>query len=153
MTTPIDHAAAHRFFAADCFNRAWELLDLPSRTAEQARTLEALAHASVFHWMQRQDCTPRNLSIGYWQLARVYAVLSNGAEALRHAGTCLTHSDGLAPFYLGYAHEALARAYALLGDDANMQAHLERAATLAMGVEDASSRDALVADLATVRVG
>lgn len=145
-----DRAAAHRFFAADCFNKAWELLDLNGRTPEQDRQLEALAHASVFHWMQRADVTPRNLSIGYWQLSRVYAALGNGAEALRHGRTCLAQSGDLAPFYLAYAHEALARAHALQSDSEASQFHREAAARLAEQVADDAGRMALLADLGSV---
>jgi hypothetical protein len=30
-----DQAEAHRFFSADCFNKAWTLIDMEKRTAEQ----------------------------------------------------------------------------------------------------------------------
>ncbi len=43
-TTPtIDWQAAHRHFAANCFNLTWELLDQSKRTEEEDRELLARA--------------------------------------------------------------------------------------------------------------
>jgi len=41
-----DVAAAHEYFAADCFNKAWDLLEKPTRTPEDERLLVALNQAS-----------------------------------------------------------------------------------------------------------
>jgi hypothetical protein len=30
-----DLESAHRFFSADCFNRTWDLLDIPSRSSDE----------------------------------------------------------------------------------------------------------------------
>ena len=81
----LDLAPAHKQLAAQCFSAAWKLLDKPERSADDDDQLVMLAQASVWHWTQRPDCTPKNLSIGYWQLARVYAVLKRPAEALHYA--------------------------------------------------------------------
>ena len=71
-TSEFDAAAAHRHFATDCFNRVWEMLEKPDRSADEDRMMVAMSHASLFHWQQRADCTPRNLSVGYWLISRVY---------------------------------------------------------------------------------
>ena len=39
----------HRFFAADCNNRAWAL-SVKERTSEEDIELLTLAHASAMHW-------------------------------------------------------------------------------------------------------
>ena len=70
-------AAAHRWFSADCFNRVWALLEKAGRTPAEDERMISLCHASLAHWRERMDCTTRNLSIGYWQLSRVYAVLGH----------------------------------------------------------------------------
>jgi hypothetical protein len=67
----LDEASAHRFFSAACFNRTWEWLDKPKRTADDGEAMIACCLASLWHWRQRPDCTQRNMSIGYWQIARV----------------------------------------------------------------------------------
>jgi len=66
-----DVAAAHKYFAAHCFNTAWELIEKPSRTTEEERLMVALNQASIFHWLNRADCDRRRLSIGYWQASRI----------------------------------------------------------------------------------
>jgi hypothetical protein len=149
-TPDFDLAAAHRHFAADCFNRAWELIDLPQRTAEQERLMVALSQASIWHWMQRADCEPRNLSIGYWQASRVEALVDHANAALRHAEVCLAYSKDLAPFYLGYAHEAMARAEALNNRLLPAAEHKQRAMEYAMQVPDEDERKLLLDDLATL---
>lgn len=55
----------HKKLSADCFNRTWELLDKKERTKEDDGRMTSLAHASLAHWRMREDCTDRNLSIGY----------------------------------------------------------------------------------------
>lgn len=149
MTFP-DLAAAHRFFSADCFNRTWDLLDLERRTPEEDEQLLLLAHASLWHWTQREDATTRTRSVGLWMLSRVHAVLDRGEEALRQAAACLAASAEEPPFYLAYAHEAMARAAAVSGDlDAKAQ-HLETAWRLAADVSDLGEREMLEKDLASL---
>ncbi|MCB1076937.1 MAG: hypothetical protein KDM64_03820, partial [Verrucomicrobiae bacterium] len=50
---PFDPAPAHRFFSAECFNRAWDLIDKADRSAEEDDEMRALCHASLWHWTQR----------------------------------------------------------------------------------------------------
>jgi hypothetical protein len=148
-----DLAAAHKYFAAQCFNRAWDLIEKTSRTPEENRLMESLSQASIYHWLQRSDCTSQNLSIGYWQASRVQALLGHAPEALRHAQVCLSYSAELAPFYLGYAHEALARAHALAGNSPGAAQALRTAFELAGQVEDKADREALLADLKQLQSG
>jgi tRNA A-37 threonylcarbamoyl transferase component Bud32 len=140
----------HKKLSADCFNRTWELLEKKERTAEENERMISLSHASLAHWRMREDCTDRNLSIGYWQLSRVYAVLGQGNNAERYGGLCLRVSSQEPPFYLAYAHEALARA-ALLNERRELfDKHLAEAKTLAAKVTDAEEKKMLVDDLATL---
>lgn len=148
----IDQAAAHRFFSANCFNAVWELLDKADRNAADNERMIALAHASVWHWTQRADCTSRAMSIGYWQLSRVYAVIGHGERAQHYGHLCLDVSQNEEPFFLGYAHEALARAAAVMNDAKLMNEHLQQARKLAAVVADGGDRQALEADLDTVKL-
>ena len=103
---------AHAHFSVDCFNRCWELIDKAHRTADEKEEMLLLAQASLWHWKQRTDCKPLNMSIGYWQASRVFALAEKREMASFYAERCLevSQSAELAPFYLGYAYEALARA-------------------------------------------
>ena len=114
----LDLAAAHRFFAADCFKRAWDLTDQPERSPEENQDMLHLAIAALWHWTRREDCTPKNISIGAWQIARSYALLGQAENARRYAERALqaAESGAAGPFYIGYAYEALACAAAVGGD-------------------------------------
>jgi hypothetical protein len=146
-----DLAEAHKYFAAQCFNAAWDLIDKPDRTAADDRLMEALNQASIYHWHNRPDVSAKNLSVGYWQASRIQCLLANWPEALRHAQTSFEYSGGLEPFLLGYAHEALARAMFGLGRETEAQAHLAAAEDLAGQVREKGNRDLLLADVASLR--
>ncbi len=138
---------AHRFFSASCFNRAWDLIRKSGRTDSENEQMLLLSQSSLWHWTQRSDCTPRNLSIGYWQLSRVHALLGRADDARASAIECLRHSEGEAPFYIGYAHEALARSAAVAGDDAAKAQHLQRAREYLAQIADERDREPLRVDL------
>lgn len=150
---PFDLACAHRWFSADCFNRVWSLLDKPDRAPEECERMVSLAHASLAHWRERADCTAQNLSIGYWQVSRVCAVLGQAENARHYGELCLAASASEPPFYLGYAHEALARAAKQAGNAASAAEHLATARLLAAQVTDAGERGALESDLTGLAVG
>lgn len=150
-----DVSRAHEYFAAHCFNIAWPLIEKQDRSADEAEALVALGHASLWHWTQRPDCTDKNLSVGHWLLARIHAVIGDVAGAQRYARSCLRFSEcqGVAPFYLGYAYEALARAAALAGDGTVSAEFLGRARQIAERVEDRDARQQLLDDLASITEG
>jgi hypothetical protein len=148
-----DTAAAHRFFSVDCFNDAWTLIDKPDRSAEDNQRMLALSFASLWHWTQRQDCAERNLSIAYWQLSRVFALLGDAGNATRYGEMCLQHSVSEPPFFLAYAHEALARAAALRNDASRTSHHLSKARKLVLLIDDPDDRALLEKDLQSLGGG
>jgi len=108
-----------------------------------------LALASQYHWSQRADATPENVSVGHWQVARVFALLGQADNARRFGRRALQVLGGgeAPPFHAGYAHEALARAAHVAGDAAAREHHLTEARRLAQAVPDEESRGWLLADL------
>jgi tetratricopeptide (TPR) repeat protein len=152
MNSPpaFDLTAAHRHFSAACFNAAWDLMEKPDRTSDEDILMVALNQASIWHWLQRPDCDDMRLSVGYWQASRIQALLGRPEEALRWADVCLSYSHALEPFLLAYAHEALARACRLAGQDEEAARHLGRAYDLADLVVLEDDRALLVADLETL---
>jgi len=151
MTTPpFDLAQAHKYFAVSFFNETWSLIEKKERSLHDDQLMVALSQASLCHWMMRPDCSDQNLSIAFWQLSRVYALIGQAGEARRLGEICLGYSGKLEPFYRGFAHEALARATALQGNGAAREVHLAEARRLAAEVADAGERESLEADLATV---
>ena len=145
-----DIAAAHKYFAVGCFNQAWGLIDKSDRTPEEDEMMISLAHASIWHWTQRDDCIDRNMSIGYWQASRIYALLGQADNARRYGQLSLDYSKDSESFYIGFAYEALARAESLAGNKAESEEYLGLAKKLADSVTDAESKKMLLDDLATI---
>ena len=147
-----DPAAGHHYFSADYFNRVWGLLDQAQRSREEDEQMVSMCHASIAHWRDREDVEARHLSVGYWQLSRVYAVIGKGTPARRYAKLCLEASAGDSPFYQGYGHEALCRAARLKGELAEAREHLADARAQLELVTDGDERGALSADLDSLAV-
>lgn len=149
-STKLDLSTAHRYFSAECFNRTWTLMEKAGRSAAEDEQMLLLSLASLWHWTQREDCSDQNLSIGYWQVSRVYALRGDARNALHYAETCLRHSHNLAPFFVAYAHEAIARAVALTGESGRASKHIAEARRLAREVAEAEERTALEKDLDSI---
>jgi hypothetical protein len=147
-----DLSAAHKYFSAQCFNKTWELLDKADRTPEEDQDMIRTALASMWHWTQRDDCGAQQMSVGYWQVSRVYAALGLADPARHYGRLCLEASDAddVGPFFVGYAYEALARAEWIAGNAEKKQEYLEEARKAAESVDDADSKKMLLDDLATM---
>ncbi len=153
VTEPgFDLAAAHEHFSVVCFNQVWDLMDKPNRTPAEDQEMIELCLASLWHWSQRDDCTPTNLSIGYWQASRVYALLGQAENAIHYARMCLnvSHESDVLPFYLGYAYEAMARAASIAKEQARVAEYLTKAQRVAAALTDPEERDQLLEDLETI---
>lgn len=144
---PIDHRA----LAVSLFNRTWELLDQEKRSVEDDAEMLTVAFASRYHWLQVGD--PRNFSVSDWQVSRVAAVLGYVEVSADYAERSLETAAGasLSPFYVAYAHEAVARAAGLAGDHARKQKHLDKAYQLLEEVDQASEHHLLAPDLDELR--
>lgn len=149
---PTDEQAFHRKFAADCFNRAWDLIDKADRTREEDREMVRLTHASHWHWTQVNSHTPQNISIALWQTARIYTLLGDTENAMQYAKDCLdvSRTDAVPPLYFGYAYEALSRAASIAGDHDLSREYHDEAARIAKSVRDDDSRSQLEQDLRTI---
>ncbi|MDE0888955.1 MAG: hypothetical protein OSA40_05805 [Phycisphaerales bacterium] len=137
----------HRRYSVACFNAAWELMERTDRSSEDDLRMMECCMASIHHWRGREDCSPKNLSIGYWQASRIASLLGQRDGAVRHAATCLDLSRDLGPFLCGYAEEATARAALIDGDVSRARIHLKEATALCAEVTDPQGRGMLDADL------
>ncbi len=139
------HAAAE-------FNLAWRLLTRRRRTPPETDRMIHAAHASRFHW--GQVGTPREWSIGEWQLSHIYATLGRVEPAHFHARRslviCRQHRVG--DFPLAYAYEALARVAALRGDRRAYLRWFRYAVAAAKGIREADDREQFDRDIAAVRL-
>jgi hypothetical protein len=148
---PFELQTAHKFFATDCFNKTWDLIDKADRTPEEDLSTLQTAMASLWHWTQREDAQPQNLSVGNWQVARVYALLGQADNARRYAEVSLKLAEGQPPFYVAFAYEALARAEMVAGNRGKMQEYLDKARALAEKVEDEEDKQVLAGDLGSIK--
>ncbi len=146
-----DPAVVHRYFSATCFNKTWEFIDNPTRTPEEDMVMLQTSMASLWHWSQREDATPQNLSVGNWLISRVYALLRQADNARKYAEVSLKLAEGLNPFFVAFAYEALARAEMVAGNKAKMNEYLEKARALAEKVEDEENKQVLAGDLESIK--
>ena len=150
-TPHFDIHEAHKYFSADCFNKTWEYIDKDgNRSVTENMSMLHTAIASLWHWSQREDVKPENLSVGYWQVSRVYNLINQPHNARAYGMLALQHAEGLPPFYKGYAYETLARAEMILNNRIIMNVHLERAQALLAQIEDEEEKQLLQKDLWTI---
>lgn len=149
MKDPETRQIIHEAFAAGCFNGCWKFIDKKERSAADVEDMLATAYASLWHWKQRTDCKPLNLSIGYWQMSRVYALAGEHDMARLFGDRCMqvSRAGKLPPFYIGYAHEALARAALVGGDTATAEAQMKKARATLNDIADNDERALLASDL------
>lgn len=143
--------AQHRAAAVKCFNDAWTLLDGPRSDATDRELLET-AFASRYHW--RKIGSAQNFAVGDWQLARVLAVVGAPELAQRFAQASLdtaTEAE-LDPFFMAYAHEALARAARMQGDAGECDRQLGLARGLLEDIKNSESRELIEADLREIEL-
>jgi tetratricopeptide (TPR) repeat protein len=138
-----------KYFAATYFNKTWDILDNTERTKEDIEKMKHLCHSSFQHWTEVENCTEENLSIGYWQLSRVYSVAGEGENAIRYANKCIEISENaeLAPFYIAYAYEAKARALKILGKFEESSAVKNIAEEFVPKIKDKDSKKLIEKDL------
>jgi hypothetical protein len=147
-----DQKAAHKYFSANCFNKAWDLIDKSDRTPAEDEEMIRLSLASHYHWTRRDDYSPTGASIGHWQTSRIYVILGQVENARRYGQLCLQASwaEDVPPFYLGYAYEALARAEAFGGNRDKSEEFINKAKAAAEEIEKTEDRKALLDDLGTI---
>ena len=84
--------------------------------------------------------------------SRVYAVLGRAEPALWHARRCLAINEaaGSVDWDIASAYEAMARAYLVAGDAAEVAAWKARATAALDGIADRDDRELIEGDLATL---
>jgi len=144
--------AAHKYFSVHCFNAAWEYIEKARRTPDDDDNMIRLTQTSMWHWKQREDVTDMNFSVGYWQLSRVYALAGKAEDSRKYGKLCLKHSENEEPFYKGFAHEAMARAEALVRSNEKAKEHIAKAREFAKQVADPERQRLLVDDIENIRL-
>jgi hypothetical protein len=142
-TPPFDLPQAHRWFAVEFNNRAWELVEKDGRSADETQEMLHAAHAAALHW--KAIGTPLNDQRAENLLATAYLKAGRAEPALRHAQRCLALSEQNAaagsetPFDRATALGCAACAHKLAGD-ANEAERLMALAKTAGGKLDTDDR-------------
>ncbi len=138
----------HRELAKALNGEVWDLLGNANRNREDDLRMIHTAHASLYHWLHAG--TGVHAQRGEWLVANVYNTLGYGQAALLHAKRCkdLTeqYQDELRDFDRAYAYEALARAYAVLGNKDQAARYKVEARRLGGQIADAEDKQIFTND-------
>ncbi len=138
-----DVAVAHRYFAIECNNQAWDWLETGDRTPEKTDAAIHTAVASLFHWSQVG--TPLNVLRARYLLANVYAMAGQSENACR-AVTCCEEllAAGAEDWDRAFVLDARSRATHAAGDHATAEKQREAAQQSGAAIADAECRQAFV---------
>jgi hypothetical protein len=144
---PEEVARWHRRFAIELFNRSWDLLEQPERTADDDAEMLAAAFGSAFHWAQVG--TAENRALGDHQIAKVASHVGQPALALHYARRALEAMElgRFGDWQLAAAYEGMARACAAVGDVAGRDYWVQRCSIALGAVPDAADRSVIAQQL------
>ena len=113
-----DTAAAHRWFAIEFNNRAWDLVEAASRTDDETDEMLHTAHAAWVHWRAAGD--ELNRLRAECLLATAYVKAGSAESAVRYGRSCVRLSEQVGaeqtPFDRASVHGCLAAALSLAGE-------------------------------------
>ena len=136
----------HVDFSCSAHNQAMDILYSAEQTPEEIYSLIELTHVAHWHWMQREDKTPQNISVALWALSRAYSANGFAERALRYAIESLEtiENEDLLPSFYGYCNEALARAYSLNGSKIKATEHYNKAIELSEQIPTPQAKEWLL---------
>lgn len=139
-----------RRLATSLFNKTWELIDDPDRSAEDDIEMLLAAMTSRWHWGRVGG--PEQVAVGNWQVAHVASLLGYGPLALVFAQRSLdvALAKGWGGWRLASAHEGVARACAVCGDEEGLANHLGEAELALADEPDEGDRAVIRSQLATI---
>ena len=88
---PFDVPQAHRWFAVELNNLAWEFVEASARSAEEVERMIHAAHAACHHWLQVGS--PLNQQRALCLLSTAYAVAGRAKSAVHYAALCRELSE------------------------------------------------------------
>jgi hypothetical protein len=142
----------HIYFSTVAFNSTWEYIEQADRRSpDEDLVMLHTAIASLWHWAQRRDVKAENLSVGYWQVSRVFNLIKQPDNARTYGLLALKYAENLEPFFRAYAYETLARAEMLADNRVIMMVYLEKAHEMTKLVTEEEDKQLLLKDLASIR--
>ena len=126
-------------------------MEQSTRSMDDDLAMLHTAISSLWHWTQREDATDENLSVGYWQVSRVYNLINQPNNARTYGLVSLQYAKELNPFLKGYAYETLARSEMQSGNRVALYFYLDKARELVGQVQDEEDRQLLLKDLESIK--
>ena len=139
---------AHKHFAISTNGLVWQLFEKKDRSKSDEELMIHAAHTSCYHWLQVG--TGLHHQRAEWLLSHVYAEVGIASATLKHAKRCqdLTEEyiELMQDFDFAYAHEALARAYALNGPVDETMMYIRKAEVSGQAIANEEDRKIFLAD-------
>lgn len=148
-TPPFDVAQAQRWFAVEMNNQAWDLVEAPSRSAEQVERMLHAAHAACAHWLVAGGPIHHMRALSLLSFA--YAAAGDGPAAVRWAQRTIELQNmapaaEVAPFDRAVNAAALTRGLRVAGQStAEAQASTEQALATLTDTDEKSLVEKLLA--------
>ena len=131
----------HKQMAVDLFNATWDLVDKKDRTPEDDEMMLLRIYASTYHWSVVGG--HENMDRGNQMISHVYALLGRGEPALYHAQRALAVivKYSIGDWDAAFVYEAMARAYAVLGNKAEFEKYYQIAKDAGEKIKEKGDRD------------
>lgn len=144
MATPdLETDKAHRYFAVECNNMAWDLIEGPVLGPDDADRLVHFAHASAFHWSHADDAL--NTFRGETLLVAAYLKVGRSEPAGHHARICQRlleeTKERQTPFDAAMACGLIAASHRLASRPEEASAYADRMARLLDELGSEGERD------------
>lgn len=141
---------AHRWFAVECNNGAWDLIEKEGRTREENHQMISMAYAAKYHWSNVPGATPENEVRANNLISRTYSAMGASEPAKVFAQLCIegctTH--GIADWDLASVYGAMAYAHQAAGDEAGKSEWRTKANAACAAIKDEEDRKIVEEDLA-----
>ena len=145
MKPPFDEVQAHRWFAIEYNNAAWDIIESPSPKVGEIGELIHIAHASYLHWSKAGG--PEEKARALVLLSMAYLCAKQGRQALEYArrseNLLKKEAEGLGAFDRTSIFLVMARSAALAADLETAKKYRGKTEDEAAKLTDSSEREVI----------
>lgn len=148
--TPETIAQMQRWFAVECNNACWALIDRKDRSPSEDREMLYCAYAAAYHWSKAG--TPLNGARAELALAHTHGLLGHASLALDYARSALEYFENhpCEDWDLAFGHAALAFAEAVAGNREKHALHYAQARRLGEAIIDPQDKAIFLDSFASI---
>ncbi|HYE77264.1 MAG TPA: hypothetical protein VEI97_04685 [bacterium] len=141
---------AHKWFAVECNNGTWDLIEKADRTPDEDLRLVHMAHAAKYHWSQVPTATVENEIRADNTISRAYSAIGEGGAAKYYAQRCIDncHAHGIGDWDLASAYGAMAYACQAAGNSVAQGEWTTKAKEACADIKEDEDRNIIEQDLA-----